>query len=134
MKSACIKVRTLSWLNGLSEGNKFLSEAFEDGTDPGRKQSNHSVLSSGAISDRSQPARVSLSVKAFTAVFSAPGAVCRGLKMKIMGINSNRHAKNPLVQRREKLRSLSYGFDDAFAVLIWEYKGHKASFIVLLPG
>ena len=39
MKSACIKVRKSFRLEGLIEGDKFLSEAFEDRIDSRRKQS-----------------------------------------------------------------------------------------------
>ena len=38
MKSACIKVRTLSWLNGLIEGTKFKFEPFTDRIDPRRRK------------------------------------------------------------------------------------------------
>ncbi len=44
MKSACIKVRTLSWLNGLIDGTKFKFEPFRGPNRPQAAKSNSSRL------------------------------------------------------------------------------------------
>src|SRR6202142_2237664 len=61
MKSACIRVGTLSRLNGLIEDNEFMSEAFEDRIDPRRKQS---VIARFKLRDLSpQPVGANLAVR-----------------------------------------------------------------------
>jgi hypothetical protein len=61
MKNACINERILFRLNGLIEGNKFLSEAFEDRIDPRRKQS---VIACFKLRDlRPQPVGANLAVR-----------------------------------------------------------------------
>jgi hypothetical protein len=102
MKSACINVTALSRLNGLIEGNKFLSEAFKDRIDTGRKQT---VIACFKLRDLGpQPVYANL-------------AVSRSIHNHVLGTGSLAAECHNVL---------------AAIVLIWELTGHKASFIAPL--